>query len=563
MKASERERSAIDSLYEISSLVSKTDDPKEALRIILDEIVNALKPNSASICLLNHDTQLLEPEVIYGLPENFNDIAIGLNKGITGWVALHGKPKVIPNVAKESRYITIRPGTCSEMAVPMEDSGNVIGVVVVDSDSLDAFDSSDLKILSLLSAEASRVVSRLWLIQKLRAKANQLESLIHLGQRIAGQLDSATIFRSLAQQGRQLLNCHSCAVYLLNENLDSLEMQSMVGRSGSIKRIDAISLSESALSSSIRRGKQSEVENLRYVDESTFLKVVQSEGLHSMLSSPLIFNNKVIGVIAAYTDKPHRFNNDERKVFGSLATLGGIAVQNARLYARVFTTEDSLRKNEKLTTLGMLAAEIAHEIRNPLTVIKLLFEALDLNFSENDERGRDVVLIGEKLLQLEGIVERVLSFGKTDQNMNGYYDLNEITEETLHLMRLKLEQRKIELIFNPASQCIKVEVNKGQIQQVILNLILNAVAVMTKGGRIEISTREKDQNAHFRISDNGPGMPTEAQDKIFESFLTQRPDGTGLGLSISKRILRSHRGDIKLEASSKKGTTFSFYLPFN
>jgi two-component system sensor histidine kinase AtoS len=86
---------------------------------------------------------------------------------------------------------------------------------------------------------------------------------------------------------------------------------------------------------------------------------------------------------------------------------------------------------------------------------------------------------------------------------------------------------------------------------------------MTKGGRIEISTREKDQNAHFRISDNGPGMPTEAQDKIFESFLTQRPDGTGLGLSISKRILRSHRGDIKLEASSKKGTTFSFYLPFN
>jgi len=105
-------------------------------------------------------------------------------------------------------------------------------------------------------------------------------------------------------------------------------------------------------------------------------------------------------------------------------------------------------------------------------------------------------------------------------------------------------------------------VNKGQIQQAILNLILNATQVMPDGGRIHISTTlEAEGRAQFTIRDNGPGMPETIQAEIFDSFLTNRSDGTGLGLSISKRILRSHRGDIELVESSPAGTTFRFWLP--
>jgi signal transduction histidine kinase len=268
-------------------------------------------------------------------------------------------------------------------------------------------------------------------------------------------------------------------------------------------------------------------------------------------------------VIAAFTDEPHRFNNDERKVFRTLATLGAIVCQNSTLYARIFETEDMVRKNEKLTTLGMLAAEIAHEIRNPLTVIKLLFESLTLRFESGDERERDVALIGEKLGQLEDIVERVLGFGRTREGLNGNYDLNQLTEETLRLVRLKLNQMRIEVEFKPSQQALLIAVNKGQIQQVVLNLILNATAVMPEGGRICINTGCEAGEVSFCIKDNGPGIPEAAQANIFESFLTHRADGTGLGLSISKQILRAHRGDIHLEHSSPDGTAFTFKLPMS
>jgi signal transduction histidine kinase len=266
-------------------------------------------------------------------------------------------------------------------------------------------------------------------------------------------------------------------------------------------------------------------------------------------------------VLNAYTRQQHRFNNDEKKVFATLTQLGAIAIQNARLYSRIFSSEESLRQNEKLTTLGMLAAEIAHEIRNPLTVIKLLFESLDLQFEAGDDRQTDIAVIGDKLNQLEAIVSRVLDFGRNRQDMHGSYDLNDLIEETLRLVRLKLHQGKIEISYEPNAQPLYVQVNKGQIQQVMLNLILNATQVMPEGGRIHISSTGDQQQASFIIRDNGPGMPESIQGDIFESFLTNRPGGTGLGLSISKRILRDHHGDIVLVESSTEGSTFRFWLP--
>ena len=230
--ASESESRALDSLYRISTLVSSTEDPREALRLIMDEIVRVLEPSGVSICLMNRDTQRLELEVAHGFPDDWNNLALELGQGITGWVALHGVAKVVQDVSKEPLYITVRPEIRSEMAVPMEDGGTVIGVVVVDSDKVNAFDGSALKILSLLTAEASRVVSRLWLIRQLRTKANQLQSLVNLGGRIAGQMDLGRILRSLASQGRQILDCHSCGVFWLSADGKFLEMREIAGRSG-------------------------------------------------------------------------------------------------------------------------------------------------------------------------------------------------------------------------------------------------------------------------------------------------------------------------------------------
>lgn len=552
-----------DSLYRISSLVSNTDEPTEALRLILDEVVGVFQPNSASISLINPDTKGLELEASYGLPEDWQDMALLLGQGITGWTALHGRALIVGDVREEPRYISVRPNIRSEMAVPMEDHGTVIGVVNVDSEQVNAYDESSLKILTLLTNEAARVVSRLWLIKQLRTKANQLESLVNMSQQLVGELDSDELMETLTRQARQLMNCHASALFLVGPEGKEIRLHSLATQSGVITEQASLSLDHSALGATIHRRKQVEVHDLAFTEENDFLSIIRREGLVSMLSSPIVFGDEVIGVINGYTNGPHRFNNDEKNVFATLAGIGAMAIQNARLYSRIFASEDALRRNEKLTTLGMLTAEIAHEIRNPLTVIKLLFESLDLQFTNEDLRRTDVQVIGEKLNQLEEIVERVLSFGRTREGMHSRQDLSVLVDDTLKLVRLKLHQQKIDLDFEPPKQRIFVDVNKGQILQVMLNLVLNATQAMPEGGHIRIETSADETAAHFTITDNGTGIARAIQKDIFESFLTDRPDGTGLGLSISKRILRGHRGDIELAHSSPEGSVFRFWLPLS
>lgn len=561
MESRQKNQTVIDSLYRISSLVSDTDEPREALKLILEEINQVLASSSASILLFNPDTKRLELEVSKGLPDDWDDLNLALGQGISGWTALHGRAIIVSDVREEPRYISVKPEIRSEMAVPMEDEGAVIGVVNIASEVVNAYDEQSLKILTLMTNEASRVVSRLWLIKQLRTKANQLESLVSMGQRLVGKFESDEIMSALANEGRQLLECHGCALFLLKSDGETLKLHTMVDRQGKLEAEAEFDLNDSAVGAAVHRNKQVEVNHLLMTEENEFLKVINKEGLVSMLSTPIVFDDEVIGVLNAYTRRKHRFNNDEKKVFAALAGLGAVAVQNARLYSRVFTSEESLRRNEKLTTLGMLAAEIAHEIRNPLTVIKLLFQSLELEFDKNDVRTTDVGVISEKLDHLEEIVGRVLNFGRSQDGMYSRQDLNQLVRETLQLVRLKLNQQKIEIDFQPADRGLQVEVNKGQIQQVMLNLILNATQAMPNGGEVRIQTAAEGASVSLTIQDSGSGIEAELTNQIFESFLTNRPDGTGLGLSISKRILQSHRGDIELASSGAGGSTFRFWLP--
>jgi signal transduction histidine kinase len=279
----------------------------------------------------------------------------------------------------------------------------------------------------------------------------------------------------------------------------------------------------------------------------------------------MIMENDVLGVLAVFTDRLHRFDNDEKRLCAALASLGAVALQNARLYARVFQTEDVLRKNERLTTLGLLAAEIAHEIRNPLTVLKLLHGGLGLDFPDGDPRRTDMRVIGEKLDQLEAIVGRVLNFAKAPSSLHSRWSLADIVEDTLVLVRLKLAQSNVALRFDPPDRTLFVDAHKGQLQQVLLNLLLNATQAMPAGGTITLSTHVLElggtPQVALDIADTGNGIPEAIRERVFNSFLSGRPDGTGLGLAIAKRILLSHHGDISLVSTSPTGTTMRVTLP--
>jgi len=550
--------SIIDALYRISSLVGQTEEPGEALPLIIAEIIRMTGAHSASIALINPDTNCLEIEVFEGLPNQTGNLQLQLGEGVTGWVALHGKPLVVDDVRQDPRYYNLKESIRSEMAVPMEVEGIIIGVINVDSEETGAFTEQDLKVLSLLTNETSKVISRLWLINQLKSQATQLESLVGMGRQLVTSRDLSGLLKQLTRQARNLMGCKLCALYMLDRESGMLTLRSLSGLPPEkLNRNEHLALEESSVGVAIQRRKQVEVLDLARTEEHHLTDLVQEEGLASLLATPLLYADEAIGVLNVYTDTRHRFNNDEKKILATLAGLGAVAIENSRLYARVFASEESLRKNEKLTTLGLLAAEIAHEIRNPLTVIKLLFESLTLDVAEDDARQQDITVIGEQLRHLEEIVENVLGFGRNSGELNAA----DIITETLQLVRLKGEQAGVTLSFEPPAERIDAECNKGQLQQVMLNLTLNAIEAMPAGGEVVITLRGDGKRAVVTISDTGSGVPADIRERIFDSFLTARKGGTGLGLALVKRILREHRGDIELVDTGPQGTTFAFWLP--
>jgi len=557
----------LDALYHISRLVSDTEDAHEALRLILDEVMRVLPSTSASIALVNPDTRRLQIEVVHGLPEDTRGLELPPGRGVTGWVALHGKPLVIPDVHADTRYYKLKDSVRSEMAVPMLLDGLVVGVVNVDSEQPAAFGEPGLKILTLLTSEATKVVGRLWLINQLRIKARQLESLIATGQTLVSKLELEAVLDTAARQALSLMPCRLCAIFLLNADGASLRLAALAGHDGGpAAHAENLALADSVLGSVIRHKKQVEVPSVAHTEEHHFTQLVASAGLVSLLVTPILVGDRAIGVLNVYTDRSHRFNNDERRIFSTLANLCAVAAQNAELYTRVFASEESLRKNERLTTLGLLAAEIAHEIRNPLTVITLLLDTLDLRFPEGDVRQQDVTIIREKLSQMGETVERVLGFSKSGTALQSRWPLGTVIEETVRLLRLKVEQSRVGVHFHPPARPLLVDAHKSQLQQVLLNLMLNSLQAMPQGGRIDIELREETKDnvrlATVTVRDTGPGVPPALGARVFESFLTARQDGTGLGLAICKRILRDHRGDIELvETPPGSGATFRFWLP--
>jgi signal transduction histidine kinase len=198
-------------------------------------------------------------------------------------------------------------------------------------------------------------------------------------------------------------------------------------------------------------------------------------------------------------------------------------------------------------------------------VLKLLHGGLGLDFADGDPRRTDMRVIGEKLDQLEAIVTRVLNFGKAPSSLHSRWSLEDIVEDTLVLVRLKLAQSKVNVRFEPPTRSLFVEAHKGQIQQVLLNLLLNAMHAMPEGGTISLVATTEDRAGTTQvlldITDTGSGVAEDIRERIFDSFLSGRPDGTGLGLAIAKRILVGHHGDIALLQTSSTGTTMRLTLP--
>lgn len=558
---------ALPALYRLTSLASRADDPQKALGEVLTALVRTFSADAASIALLNPGSGRLEVEVQFGLPAGADPAGLKLGHGVTGWCVLNGRALLVPDVAAEPRYIAVRPTARCEMAAPMRDGELVIGVIDLESDRLSGFSGADLELLERLAVEAANLVLRLWRIRHLEAKARQFETLLTTGQSLVAKLEAQELFATLTRDTRRMMEARVCALYLYDSSgqLVHCAAQNAADPGAAALPDTPLAVETCLMAAALRTKRQVDFPDVHTPGFSTLADLPADPSLRSALLTPLLHEGEVFGVLAVFLDRVHRFDDDEKRACATLANLGAVAMQNARLYARVFESEDRLRKNEQLTTLGLLAAEIAHEIRNPLTVIKLLHGGLGLDFPNGDPRHTDLRVINEKLDQLEAIVLRVLNFAKAPATLHSRWALSEVIADTLVLVRPKLAQSQVHLHFEPPDRTLVVDAHKGQLQQVLLNLIFNSTEAMGGGGELSIvlgeTLRGTTPFATIDVIDSGAGIPPELAPRIFDSFLSGRPGGTGLGLAIAKRIMESHHGEIALVSTGPSGTTIRVSLP--
>ncbi len=553
-------------LHQVSDVIHSTLDPQQVLVLIMSEAVRIMRASSGSMVLVNPNNNFLEIQASHGLPITGEALQLKVGEGITGWVAQRGKSARVGDVRSDPRYIAAKQNVLSELAVPLEVDGEVRGVVNVDSERLHAFTEDDEHLLKDLAVQAARVIKNTWLYEQNRRKARLFESLFSVGQIINSAINLDEALQVITREACELMEAKMCSLLMLDGSREWLDLRANYGAGEGYITKPRLSVSDSLLGTVVRRKKPLQVQNVQTSSHYQNVEIARREGLVSLLSVPLIYREKAIGTLSVYTSILHVFSNEEVRILSALAEMSGIAIEKARLYERLVDVEEEIRQNEKLSAIGLLAAEVAHEIRNPLTVMKMLYHSLDLKFEHSDPRARDAQIMGEKMDLLNRIVEQVLDFARTTEPRFQPTDVNQVLEDLGLLIRHKLTNQNIRWIKKLDSDLPKIMADPTQLEQVFLNLTLNAVEAMPNGGELIIRTRTINSSNGPRISvqftDSGDGMTEEQCSNIFSSLLrTTRRKGTGLGLAIVAKIIEAHHGQIRVRSKIGKGTIFTVALP--
>jgi signal transduction histidine kinase len=289
--------------------------------------------------------------------------------------------------------------------------------------------------------------------------------------------------------------------------------------------------------------------------------------LEAEVSIPFISKGQLIGMI----NLSHKFNKDiysheDIELLSTLANQTAIAIENARLYEDLKRSKSYIRRADRLASLGTLTAGLAHEIRNPLVAIKTLTQLLPDRLDDEEFRDQFLKIASGEVDRISSLVNELLDFARPSDPKLEFEDINTILDGMILLVSTETKKKQINILKNYASDVPLVQIDREQIKQVFLNVLLNAIQATAENGRIMVKTRAfikpgGESYAQVEFTDTGCGIPGEHLEEIFNPFFTTKSTGSGLGLSISHQIVQDHRGYIDVESQLNKGSSFFINLP--
>ena len=241
------------------------------------------------------------------------------------------------------------------------------------------------------------------------------------------------------------------------------------------------------------------------------------------------------------------------------------AIEMSRDITNEINNQKSLLQQSKLVSIGLLAAGVAHEINNPLTTILTTALLIQEDIDPENPMYKELGIIASETLRCRKIVTALLDFARKNEPIKKEHNLKELIDEVVLLTRKQAAFKDVSVESECAADMGSIQMDRGQLQQALINLILNGIDSTDSGGKVKVCARigPDSKYAEIEISDTGKGIPREDLDKIFDPFYTNKKNGTGLGLAITSGIIAQHDGIITVSSQLGQGSKFTIRLPLH
>jgi signal transduction histidine kinase len=418
---------------------------------------------------------------------------------------------------------------------------------------------------------------------QLSQRIRQLMAVQETGKAILSVLDIEQLLSVIMNILCNVCQIHRAIIMLVNEEEGCLEYMHGIGFDGQAP--DAIKSYRVPLSRVsnilVRVTNTGRPEYVPKVESSSLRRdnVILSYGQpSSVYVVPLITRSKVIGVIASDGVDDMGVPKETRETLEIFASQIAIAIENAKLYSKLQERMVELKRShallsraEKFSFLGNLAARLAHEIKNPMTAIGTFIQMLPKKFDDEEFRKAFYEIALEETERVNNLITELLDLVKTRESNFEFCDLQGLMDKMILLVSPRSNEKNVEIRRRYESKNGPVWMDSEKMKQVFLNLLSNAVDFTPVGGIIGCRVHDrlekgKPQAVQIEISDNGPGIPADIIDKIFDPYFTTKHksnmhSGTGLGLFISHQNMQDHGGTIDVKSNVNEGTTFILTLP--
>ena len=588
-----RRASRLQTLTRLNALVSSSLDMPAVLTEIARDAAELVSAPFAAFWLADEAARTLEIGAVFAdetIRVPWTARSQSFSEGVVGWVATHRMLVNVPDAVSDARVIQREwleaNGLSSVLAVPVVLDGALLAVLALPARQPLLFGPESADLLESFAGQAAVAIGNARLYARSEERRRAAEALAHVTRALTETLDATLVARRVADSLRELFAAQAASVYRLEASGDLVTIAGT--REGPITGGVTFVLPPGHGVSGLAVRERRPIVTADLLADSRITYTPESRAFlaglpgRASLAVPLIAQGRVLGALSIRGIQPF----DERAVSlaQAFADQAVIALENARLYQEARTAYEELERAQqqlvqaqKMEAVGRLAGGLAHDFNNLLTVITGRNQLVLDSLGSDDPRRAHLQLSVETAKRAGALTRQLLAFSRRQILQPKVLDLNRVVHDMSQMLR-RLIGEDIDLQIRLARNLGRVKADPSQIEQVILNLVVNARDSMPHGGRLVIETdnaplddahaREHDvaltgPAVRLRVRDTGVGMDTETRVRIFEPFFTTKlaSRGTGLGLATVSGIVEQSDGYIAVSSEPGRGSTFDVYLP--